>query len=123
MSKILIVEDNPINMKLFADILSAKKYDVEKATDGQIAYDMIIKSNYDLIILDVQLPVLDGFSLLKKVKKENIALPEILIVSAFAMDKYKHTAQSLGVNNYITKPIDISNFLTTVASLLENKMA
>lgn len=117
MKKILIVEDNPTNMKLFAEILEAKSYSVTKAYDGLEAYNEIKKNSFDLMILDIQLPILDGFSLLKKLKDEKIDCPQTLIVSAFAMDKDKQTAKALGCDNYITKPIDIMNFLATVERL------
>lgn len=117
MKKILIVEDNPTNMKLFADILEAKNYSVTKTYDGLEAYNVIKENSFDLMILDIQLPELDGFSLLKKLKDENINCPKTLIVSAFAMDKDKQKAKALGCDNYITKPIDIMNFLATVEKL------
>ncbi len=117
MNKILIVEDNPTNMKLFADILEAKNYSVTKTYDGLEAYGVIKENSFDLMILDIQLPELDGFSLLKKLKDENINCPKTLIVSAFAMDKDKQKAKALGCDNYITKPIDIMNFLATVKKL------
>ncbi len=117
MKNVLIVEDNETNMKLFADILEAKNYNVTKAFDGLEAYNILKKESFDLLILDIQLPILDGFSLLKKIKDENIDCPNTLIVSAFAMDKDKQTAKALGCNNYITKPIDIMNFLSIVEKL------
>ncbi len=117
MKNILIVEDNPTNMKLFADILEAKNYSVTKTYDGLEAYGVIKENSFDLMILDIQLPELDGFSLLKKLKDENINCPQTLIVSAFAMDKDKQKAKALGCDNYITKPIDIMNFLATVEKL------
>ena len=118
MKKILIVEDNEANMKLFCDILEYKKYAVEKAFDGLEAYEKIKSNNYDLIVLDIQLPKMDGFSLLTKLKDDNVNLPKTLIVSAFAMDKDKQRAYALGCENYITKPIDIMNFLSTVEKLI-----
>ena len=117
MKKILIVEDNPTNMKLFADILEAKGYSVTKTYDGLEAYGVIKENSFDLMILDIQLPELDGFSLLKKLKDENINCPKTLIVSAFAMHKDKQKPKALGCDNYITKPIDIMNFLATVEKL------
>ncbi len=117
MKKILIVEDNPTNMKLFADILDAKGYIVFKAYDGVEAYDKIKSGSFDLVILDIQLPKLDGFSLLRKLQCDNLNCPKTLIVSAFAMDKDKQTAKALGCENYITKPIDIVNFITIVEKL------
>ena len=117
-AKILIVEDNELNMKLFYDILEYQKYFVEKALDGLEAYEKITKNSYDLIILDIQLPKLDGFSLLKKLKEENIVLPPVIIASACAMDSDKVKAKEFGIVDYLTKPIDINNFVLTVKKKL-----
>ena len=119
MKRILIVEDNELNMKLFADILQYQKYNVDKAFDGFEAYEKIKNNNYDLIILDIQLPKMDGFSLLLKLKKENISIPPTVIASACAMDSDKARAKELGIKNYITKPIDIKNFVETVRESLK----
>lgn len=117
MKKILIVEDNETNMKLFADILQVKGFNVTKAYDGLEAYSLIPNNSYDLMILDIQLPKLDGFSLLRKLRDEKINTPKTLIVSAFAMDKDKQSAKALGCDNYITKPIDVLNFISMVEKL------
>ena len=119
MKQILIVEDNEANMKLFCDVLEYKNYTVDKAYDGLEAYEKIKSNNYNLIVLDIQLPKLDGFSLLTKLRDENINYPITLIVSAFAMDKDKQRAYALGCENYITKPIDVINFLSTVEKLVK----
>ena len=116
--KILIVEDNELNMKLFFDILTYQNYNVQKVFDGLSAYKKIKENNFDLVILDIQLPKLDGFSLIEKLKKENIILPSIIIVSACAMDLDKQKAKSYGINDYLTKPIDINNFIKTVKQKL-----
>ena len=119
MKKILIVEDNELNMKLFNDILEYQNYKTEKATDGLDAYQKIKNNLYDLIILDIQLPKLDGFSLLKKLKNENILMPPIIISSACAMDSDKLKAKEYQIDTYLTKPIDINNFIKAVKSKLE----
>ncbi len=114
MKKILIVEDNDMNMKLFYDVLSYNNYNVVKAFDGLDAFEKIEHDNFDLIILDMLLPKMDGFSLIKKLKDENIKYPKIIVVSACAMDADKQKALALGIENYLTKPIDINNFLKVV---------
>jgi len=116
--KILIVEDNELNMKLFCDILEYQKYEIDKAKDGIEAYNKIKENEYNLIVLDIQLPVMDGFSVIEKLKKENIELPKILIASACAMDSDKTKAEKLGIDNFITKPIDIKKFIQKVKELL-----
>lgn len=118
MKKILIIEDNELNMKLFYDILSYHKFEVEKAYDGETGYNKILNNSYDLILLDIQLPKLSGFEILEKLKKDNAALPPVVIVSAFASDKDKLLGQSFGIDTYLTKPIDINNFINVVKSKL-----
>lgn len=114
MTKILVVEDNEMNMKLFCDILSYNGYEVESASDGIEAYEKIKNTVFDLVILDMLLPKMDGISLIKKLKDDNITCPKIIVVSACAMDSDKQKALDLGIKNYITKPIDINNFIKTV---------
>ena len=120
MKRILIVEDNELNMKLVFDILQYQKYEPIKAEDGEIAYEKIKSENFDLIILDIQLPKLNGFELLEKLRKENISLPPIIISSACAMDSDKELAKKYGINEYITKPIDLNNFVKTVKHMLND---
>ncbi len=120
MKKILIVEDNELNMKLFNDILEYQNYKTEKATDGLEAYQKIKNNKFDLIILDIQLPKLDGFSLLEKLKNEKIILPPIIIASACAMDSDKLKAKKYSIDTYLTKPIDINNFIKSVKSKINN---
>ena len=114
MKKVLIVEDNELNMKLFFDILKYQNYEPIKALDGLEAYNLIKKEAYDLIILDIQLPKLNGFELLEKLKKDNIVIPPTIIASACAMDEDKNKAKSFGIKDYITKPIDLNNFIKIV---------
>ena len=118
MKKILIVEDSELNMKLFFDILQYQNYEPDKAYDGIEGYNKIKDNDYDLIILDIQLPKMDGFSLLKKLKDENIKIPPVIVASACAMDSDKAKAKEFGVKDYITKPIDINNFVKVVKSVI-----
>ena len=118
MTNILIIEDNEINMKLFADILEAKGYSVTKIFDGKEGYEAIKKDNYDLVILDIQLPSMNGFEILEHLHDDAIELPKILVVSAFAMEHEIAMAKQLGAKNYLTKPIDIMNFIGTVSDIL-----
>lgn len=118
MKKILIIEDNEFNMKLFYDILQFQKYHPEKAFDGEEGYKKIKNKKFDLIILDIQLPKMTGFEILERIKKEKIELPPIIIASACAMDEDKKKANALGISDYITKPIDINNFIKVVKQKL-----
>lgn len=119
MKKILVVEDNELNMKLFFDILQYQKYNVTKAFDGVEAFEKVKEQSFDLIILDIQLPKMNGFEFLQKCNEEKIKLPKIIIVSACAMDSDKKIASGFGIEDYVTKPIDINNFIKVVKRNLE----
>ncbi len=118
MKKILIVEDNELNMKLFFDILQFQKYEPIKTFSAQDAYELLKKDIFDLMILDVKLPKMSGFDLLEKLQKENIKIPKTIIASACAMDEDKKKALEYGIDTYITKPIDINIFVKTVKEKL-----
>lgn len=121
MKKILIIEDNPVNMKLFADLLTAKGYDIAKEYDGEAGYNAILANKFDLLILDIQLPKLNGFELLERIKNQNIEMPKTIIVSAFAMENEINTAKMYGVESYITKPIDVIKFINTVDEIVKKE--
>ena len=118
MTKILIIEDNEINMKLFTDLLNAKGYEVDKSYDGLEGFNKIKDGEYDLLILDIQLPTLNGFQILEKLENEKIKQPKTLIVSAFAMENEINIAKQYKIEGYMTKPIDIMNFISTVAKII-----
>ena len=120
MKEILIVEDNELNMKLFYDILKFQNYKPTKAMDGLEGYEKIKSKKFDLVVLDIQLPKMTGFQILEKLREEKFEFPPIIIASACAMDEDKKRAQALGVNDYITKPIDINNFMKVVKQKLNN---
>ncbi len=114
MTKILVVEDNELNMKLFYDILTYQNFEVIKAFDGLDAFEKIKNNKLDLIILDIMLPKMDGFELIKKLNSEHIKYPKIIVTSACAMDEDKNRALKSGIKTYLTKPIDINKFISTV---------
>ena len=118
MKKILIVEDNELNMKLFYDILQFQKYEPIKSYSAEEAYELLVKNEFDLMILDVKLPKMSGFDLLEKLQTENIAIPKTIIASACAMDEDKKKALEYGINTYITKPIDINIFVKAIKETL-----
>ena len=123
MSKILIIEDNIVNMKLFSDVLETKGYEIDKAYDGEEGYKKLEHgaSSYDLVLLDIQLPKLNGFDLLEKAKKKGLKLPEIIIVSAFAMDNEINIAKLYDIQSYITKPVNVVKFMETVDKAIKKR--
>lgn len=110
MAKILVIEDNELNLKLMKDILVSQSYEVETASNGQEGLDKANQNDYDLILLDIQMPVVSGYDFLKLYKKN----APVLVVSACAMENEIDKAKELGCADYISKPIQIVEFLNKV---------
>ena len=111
MKRILIVEDNPMNMELTLDLLEFHGYDVIQAEDGIKALERLAESKFDLILLDMQLPKMDGLEVLERIKK-NPATADIpvIAVTAHAMKGSEEYFIEMGCVDYISKPIDIHRF-------------
>lgn len=114
MKKILIIEDNELNLKLMKDVLEFAGYETETAEDGLTGVDKVKTQKFDLILLDIQMPVYTGYDFLEATKVFN--RPPVIVVSACAMDKEIEKAKALGCVAYISKPINIDEFLNTVKS-------
>lgn len=115
--KILIIEDNPENMKLMADVLSAAGFSVLKAHEGKTGIEELKQNSAEigLVLLDLKLPDTDGLDVLKTVKSnaETQGIP-VIVVSAHAMEVDIKAAKKAGCADYITKPINIREFLEKV---------
>jgi CheY-like chemotaxis protein len=117
--KILIVDDNPTNLKLVAYLMKAKGYVVETAGDAEAALAAIAVNPPDLILMDVQLPGLDGLELTRRLKADaGTSHIKIIAVTAYAMKGDREKALASGCDAYITKPIDTRLLPETVAQLL-----
>lgn len=114
MARILIVEDNELNLKLMKDILESRSYSVDTALDGQNGLDKAMSGEYDLILLDIQMPVVSGYDFLARFKEET----PVIVVSACAMSIEIQRAKDLGCVGYIAKPINISEFLDAVKNVV-----
>ncbi len=113
--KILIVEDNPSNVVLFKDLLEARGYQVVIANSGFEAFDILESMIPNLILMDIQLPGMDGFSAIKAIRSTpTFAQIKIIGISAFAMESDVVAAMEAGCNGYITKPISIRTFIEEV---------
>lgn len=110
MNKILVIEDNELNLKLMKDILISQGYDVDTAADGEQGLEKAMENEYGLILLDIQMPVVSGYDFLQIYNKET----PVIVVSACAMETEINKAKELGCADYISKPIQIMEFLNTV---------
>ena len=107
MSKILIVEDNEMNRDMLSRRLERKGYDIVMAEDGQKGVDMSKSENPDLILMDLSLPVMDGWEATSTIKADNNTkdIP-IIVLTAHAMAGDREKALEAGADEYDTKPID-----------------
>ena len=110
--KILIVEDNVLNMKLFNDVLDANGYVTQKSTTGLDAYDLCLSFVPYVVILDIQLPEISGFDIIKKIRS-NPALRDlpVIAITAFAMHGDEERILEAGCSAYLSKPISVGRFL------------
>ena len=119
---ILIVDDNAVNLKLMRVLLAGEGYDVRTAIDAQDALTVLTAFIPRLILMDLQLPGMDGLDLTRRLRKDP-ALAETVIVAltAYAMKGDEGKALEAGCDGYITKPIDTRTLATTIASHLERE--
>ncbi len=117
--KILLVEDNPVNRRLAEFLLRSQGYNVRAATNAQEAFDTIKAERPDLILMDVQLPGMDGLEATRKLKAEPTTrdIP-VVAVTSYAMKGDREKALAAGCSGYITKPIDKDTFVREVATVL-----
>jgi two-component system cell cycle response regulator DivK len=109
MKRILIAEDNAVNRELLRELLEAMGHSVEEACNGLEALQMIVHSPPDLLLLDLSMPIMDGFTALKKIRATApIAALPVLAVTAFAMRGDEEKALQAGFDGYLAKPIDIA---------------
>lgn len=119
MSTILVAEDNAVNRELVREILEASEYQVIEAEDGEQALTKIASAQPDLVLLDINMPVLDGFGVLRRLRQESaLSNVPVVAVTAYAMKEDRERILSAGFDGYISKPIDPGTLLQQVERLL-----
>ena len=120
--KILLVEDNEMNRDMLSRRLVRKGYDIVIAVDGQQALDMAAAESPDLILMDMSLPVIDGWETTRRVKAnpDTKAIP-IIALTAHAMVEDKDKAIEAGCDDFDTKPVDIQRLVGKIQALLDGR--
>jgi CheY-like chemotaxis protein len=118
MARILIVEDNPDNMKLFRALLTLKGHEVTALQSGDGLHEALDQNRPDLVLMDIQLPGKDGFALLAEIRTSPHAALRVVALTAHAMTGDRDRARAAGFDDYITKPIDIATFPDQVTRAL-----
>jgi CheY-like chemotaxis protein len=120
--RILIVDDNATNLKLVAYLMRANGYTVDTALDAESAIVAIRNNHPDVILMDIQLPGIDGLELTRRLKADPATRDIVIIaVTAYAMKGDQAKAQAAGCDDYITKPIDTRALPETIARHLARR--
>ena len=118
--RILVVEDNPMNLELVRDILTAEGYEVLEAADGATGVAIATLERPALILMDLQLPRLDGLEAARLIRADpRLAGIPIVAVTAHAMKGDDEKARAAGCDGFVTKPIQVREFAATVAAFLK----
>jgi CheY-like chemotaxis protein len=106
-TKVLIAEDNAVNRELLRELLEARGYDVVEACDGQEALAVIERAEPDILLLDIGMPVLDGFGVVRALRENpRLAMLPAVAVTAYAMQGDREKILSSGFDGYLSKPVD-----------------
>ncbi len=117
MAKILVVEDDPKMRAGLRDNLEFEGYDVEAVGDGKIGLEKALQSEYDLVLLDVMLPQMSGFDVLKTLRERGVQVPAIML-TAKGEEIDKVLGLELGADDYVTKPFGLRELLARVKAVL-----
>ena len=122
--KILVVEDNELNLKLFCDLLRAHGYAAEPVRDGREAIERARAFVPDLVVMDIQMPHISGLELIEQMKADaGLRQIPIMAVTAYAAKGDEERIRDAGAEGYVSKPISVMRFVAAVAALLESVAA
>jgi two-component system cell cycle response regulator DivK len=117
--RVLVVEDNELNLKLFCDLLRAHEYTAEPVRDGREAVDRARDFKPDLIIMDIQMPHVTGYELILELKADpTLKRIPVMAVTAYAGREDEERIRAAGADTYVSKPISLARFMDAVGALL-----
>ena len=120
---VLIVEDNEMNMKLFVDILEIHGYKTVGTNDGAKALEVALEHRPDIILMDIQLPGMDGKQATRMIKaNENLANTPVIAVTACTMKGDEDSFRSCGCSDYISKPFSLTNLIEIVEKYTQEEL-
>ncbi|THD36274.1 MAG: response regulator [Sphingomonas sp.] len=117
--RVLVVEDNELNLKLFCDLLRAHDFATEPVRDGREAVEKARAFAPDLIVMDIQLPHVSGLELIEQIKRDaELQATPIMAVTAYAGREDEDRIRAAGADAYVSKPISVARFVGEVSALL-----
>jgi CheY-like chemotaxis protein len=117
--RVLVIEDNALNMKLVRSLLQLDAYEVKEAADAESGIELLRDDGADLVLMDIQLPGMDGLEATRRIKS-HASLKDVPVVAltSYAMQGDEEKAKEAGCVGYIPKPIDTRTFLSTIAQFI-----
>jgi CheY-like chemotaxis protein len=113
--RILVAEDSAVNAELIQEFLHMRGYETVEAANGQDAVDKIAACNPDVVLLDIQMPILDGFEVIKRIRSDaRHQSLRVIALTAYAMRGDREKAIAAGFDDYVTKPIDFEMLLCAI---------
>lgn len=116
--KLLIVDDEETLRILVRSELEERGYEVDEAESGEKALEKLQTGKYDLVILDIRMPGMDGLEVLRKIKSDNLA-PKVIMLTGVEELKIAHDSLQLGANDFLTKPYEIRTLLACINRVLK----
>jgi len=120
-SKILLVEDNTINQEIIIGLLEDSQIEIDVANNGQEAVEKFNKNNYELILMDIQMPIMDGYEATKKIRENDKNIP-IIALTANAMKEDIEKTKKAQMNEHLNKPIDVEKLYQTLLKYISKKI-
>jgi len=117
---ILIVDDSALNRQILIEFFKIKNFNITEAADGKEAIEKIISEKPDLILLDLIMPVMDGFETMEYLLKEKISIP-IIVITAYIKDNTYKRCKDLGAAGFLNKPVKMHELYNMISGILENQ--
>ena len=122
MTDVLVAEDNPVNRELLRELLEGRGYNVTEAPDGPEALRMIEETHPDILLLDIGMPILDGFAVMRRIRETpSLARLMVLAVTAYAMQGDRENVLNAGFDGYLSKPVNARDLANELERLLRKR--
>ncbi len=116
-ARVLVVDDGDENRELVSLVLQEVGLQVEEAENGKVGMEKALHRSFDVVLMDMQMPVMDGFTATRELRQQGLQIP-IIALTAHAMKGFEQEIRAVGCSGYLTKPIDIEGLIQTLADLL-----
>lgn len=115
----LVVDDSNLNRQIIIEYLKAKDFSILEAEDGEQALMQISSGKPDIVLLDLIMPIMDGFEVLEKLKESNNSVP-VIVITAYLKGNTYQRCKDLGARGFLNKPVKMQELFNLISSILEN---